>query len=113
MVISVVLVALAALMLLLDFPILALAIVLYGAGNGIGSVARGTVPLALFGPERYPVLMGRLALPLLIAMAASPLLGGIALERAGPDALLQLLTTLASANVILALMLKATRRKEA
>ncbi|MBN8957704.1 MAG: MFS transporter [Rhizobiales bacterium] len=113
MVISVTLVALAALMLLLSFPILALAIMLYGAGNGIGSVARGTVPLALFGAERYPVLMGRLALPLLTAMAASPLLGGVALERAGPDALLQLLTALASVNVVLALMLKATRRKEA
>jgi hypothetical protein len=52
---SVTLVATSALMLTLGFPILALAIALYGAGNGIGSVARGTVPLALFGTERYPV----------------------------------------------------------
>ncbi|MGE0523012.1 MAG: MFS transporter [Variibacter sp.] len=106
MVISVVLVALAALMLLFHFPILALAIVLYGAGNGIGSVARGTVPLALFGPERYPVLMGRLALPLLVAMAASPLLGGIALQRGGADALLMLLSGLALSNVMLAVILR-------
>ena len=59
--------AVSAAMLFVGFPIVALAIILYGAGNGIGSVARGTVPLAVFGPERYPVLMGRLALPLLIA----------------------------------------------
>jgi MFS family permease len=107
MVISVVLVAAAALMLLFHFPVLALAIVLYGAGNGIGSVARGTVPLALFGPERYPVLMGRLALPLLIAMAASPFIGGVALQKGGPDALLWLLTGLAGANVALAATLRA------
>jgi hypothetical protein len=28
--------------------------ILYGAGNGVFSIARGTLPLALFGPERYP-----------------------------------------------------------
>jgi MFS family permease len=53
---SATLVATSALMLTLGLPIVALAIALYGAGNGIGSVARGTVPLALFGVERYPVL---------------------------------------------------------
>lgn len=34
---------------------------LYGAGNGIYSIARRTVPLALFGSERYAPLLGRLA----------------------------------------------------
>jgi hypothetical protein len=85
----------------LGFPILALAIVLYGAGNGIGSVARGTVPLALFGPDRYPVLMGRLALPLLIAMALSPFLGGVAFQKGGADLVLALLCALALVNVAL------------
>jgi hypothetical protein len=74
---SATLVATSALMLTLGRPIVALAIPLYGTGNGIGSVARGTVPLALFGAERYPVLMGRLGFPLLVAMAVSPYLGGI------------------------------------
>jgi len=73
---SAVLVAIAALMMISGFPIIALAIALYGAGNGIGSVARGTVPLALFGADRYPVLMGRLGFPLLMAMAVAPYLGG-------------------------------------
>ena len=61
MVASAVLVAIAAFMLIIDLSVIALAIVLYGAGNGIGSIARGTVPLALFGSGPYPVLMGRLA----------------------------------------------------
>ena len=45
------------------FRSLALTILLYGAGYGIMWVARGTLPLALFGPERYATLMGRLAFP--------------------------------------------------
>jgi hypothetical protein len=101
MIASAVLVAISAVMLFTGFPIVALAIVLYGAGNGIGSVARGTVPLALFGAERYPVLMGRLALPLLVAMAVSPYLGGLAFQQGGADATLGMLAALALTNVLL------------
>ncbi|WP_245479670.1 hypothetical protein [Hansschlegelia zhihuaiae] len=36
----------------------AVAVVLYAAGNGVWSIARGTVPLALFSAARYPVVMG-------------------------------------------------------
>jgi MFS family permease len=98
---SAMLVATSALMLTLGFPIVALAIALYGAGNGIGSVARGTVPLALFGAERYPILMGRLGFPLLVAMAASPYLGALAFQTGGAEWTLLLLTVLAVANVVL------------
>jgi hypothetical protein len=80
----------------LDFSVVALAVVLYGAGNGIGSIARGTVPLALFGPERYAILMGRLALPLLVAMAVAPLIGGLAFQKGGAEWTLSLLLMMAS-----------------
>jgi len=73
--------------------------------NGIGSVARGTVPLALFGAERYPVLMGRLALPLLVAMAVSPYLGGLAFQQGGADWTLAMLAALALTNVVLVIAL--------
>ncbi|HST94541.1 MAG TPA: MFS transporter, partial [Microvirga sp.] len=63
---SVALVAGGVTLLLLGFPILALALALYGAGNGIGSIAKGTLPLALFGREGYASLMGRLAMPSLL-----------------------------------------------
>jgi predicted MFS family arabinose efflux permease len=106
MIASAVLVAISAVMLLAGFPLVALAIVLYGAGNGIGSVARGTLPLALFGAERYPVLMGRLALPLLVAMAVSPYLGGLAFQRGGADATLGMLAALALTNVVLVIALR-------
>ena len=101
MVVSVILVAFAAVLLLTGFPLVALAIAMYGAGNGLGSVARGTVPLALFGPERYAVLMGRLALPLMIAMAISPFIGALAFQHGGASWTLALLTMLALTNVLL------------
>ena len=101
MVASVVLVAVAAVMLLAGFPLVIVAIALYGAGNGLGSVARGTVPMALFGPERYPVLMGRLALPLMIAMAVSPFIGGLAFQHGGAFWTLAMLAILALTNVLL------------
>jgi predicted MFS family arabinose efflux permease len=107
---SVTLVAISAVILMLGFPIVALAIVLYGAGNGIGSVARGTVPLALFGPERYPVLMGRLGFPLLVAMAVSPYLAGVAFQKGGAEWTLLLLTVLAVANVVLVGVLRIVAR---
>jgi predicted MFS family arabinose efflux permease len=107
MVASAVLVAIAALMMLFAFPLVAVAIVLYGAGNGIGSVARGTVPLALFGADRYPVLMGRLGVPLLIAMAIAPYIGGVAFETGGADLTLIVLTTITSVNVVLVVVLRA------
>jgi MFS family permease len=115
MVASIVLVAAAAWMLVLGLPLVGLAIVVYGAGNGIGSVARGTVPLALFGADRYPVLMGRLALPLLAAMAAAPYVGGLAFERGGAGAVLALLAGCATANLffVTALRLLTARLSKA
>jgi predicted MFS family arabinose efflux permease len=111
MVASAILVATASLLFLLNFSIVALAIVLYGAGNGIGSVARGTLPIALFGPDRYPVIMGRIALPLLLAMALSPFLGGVMFERGGADAVLGLLTAVACVNVLLVGALSVMARR--
>lgn len=54
--------------LLLRLPVIVVGLVLYGAGMRIMSIARGTVPpRASFGPSGYAVLMGRLALPSLLA----------------------------------------------
>ena len=65
MIASVTLVALGVCLFFLNPWIFVLAVILYAAGNGIGSIAKGTLPLALFGPARYPVLMGRLGLPIM------------------------------------------------
>ena len=68
----------------LDAPIIPLALALYGAGIGLESIARGTLPLAVFGPERYPVIMGRIAMPSLIAQAAAPSIGAALIEGGAP-----------------------------
>src|SRR4051812_34001686 len=39
--------------LCLHLPVIALELILHGAGMGIMSIARGTVPLALFGASDY------------------------------------------------------------
>ena len=100
MVASAVLVAVGIGLLFLGFPAYSIAIVVYGAGNGIGSVARGTLPLSLFGSSRYPMLMGRLSRLILISMALAPFLGAIAFEAGGANLTLGLLAFLGAANVL-------------
>ena len=79
-----------------------LALVLYGAGIGLDSIARGTLPLALFGATGYAALMGRLAMPSLIAQAAAPLLGALAIELSGTGGTLAILSLLGLLNLICA-----------
>lgn len=88
-------------MLALQFPILLLVILLYGAGYGISWIGRGTLPLALFGPVRFPRLMGRLAFPSLIIQALAPSAGALAIEKMGVNATIGVLTVLALINVVL------------
>ena len=87
------------------YHVVALALVLYGAGNGIWSIARGAVPLALFGPERFPVLMGGLATPNLVAQSLAPPLSAAIMQGSGAERIIQLLAAAALANVALALLL--------
>ena len=80
---------------------LLLIILLYGAGYGISWVGRGTLPLALFGPLRFPRLMGKLAFPSLIVQALAPSAGALLIEASGVNATIGLLTVLALVNVVL------------
>jgi len=92
-------------------PVIAVALVLYGAGIGLESIARGTLPLALFGAEGYAALMGKLALPSLIAQAAAPSAGALLLSRFGATDALAAIVGVALCNVILvAVLVRATRR---
>ncbi|WP_160123275.1 MFS transporter [Rhodovarius lipocyclicus] len=60
---------------------------LHGAGNGLLTIARGTLPLALFGPVGYGSRAGWLAIATRFAGAAAPLLFGLAVEGWGAWAL--------------------------
>ncbi len=67
---------------------------LYGAGNGILTIIRGTLPLALFGQEGYATRMGLLGRPIMIALAFGPLISAFILEKWGINILLIILTAL-------------------
>jgi hypothetical protein len=56
---------------------------LYGAGNGILTIIRGTLPLSLFGQEGYATRMGLLGRPIMIALAFGPLISAFILEKWG------------------------------
>jgi predicted MFS family arabinose efflux permease len=92
---------------------LAAAVVVYGAGYGVSWIARGTLPLALFGPQRYPELMGRLAFPSLIGQALAPSAGAMVIDSYGMETGLATLTALAGVNVALVLVLWASTRSTA
>lgn len=91
----------ALLLLLTGYPWVAIiAFVIYGAGNGILTVARGTLPLAVIGSADYGKTMGQLARPMLMAQAAAPPLAAVALERTGPTWLICLLALLATVSLV-------------
>lgn len=61
--------------------------VLHGAGNGILTIAKGTLPLVLFGPRGYGHRQGVLMVPARVAQASAPWLFGLALDSWGAGAL--------------------------
>ena len=95
------LMAVGLLLLLTAAPALVLVILLYGAGYGISWIGRGTLPLALFGPVRFPRLMGKLAFPSLLVQALAPSAGALFIESSGTNATIAVLTALAFINVLL------------
>lgn len=58
----------------------------FGAANGLITIVRGALPLALFGPDGYGRILGLLATPFLIINAAAPLLFALVVERGGYEA---------------------------
>ena len=101
MIASCALMAIGLMMLFGAFPALFLVILLYGAGYGISWIGRGTLPLALFGPVRFPRLMGKLAFPSLIVQALAPSAGALLIEGFGADETIGVLTAFAMINVVL------------
>lgn len=114
---SVSLVAVGLVFLWLNLPVIPLCLIFYGAGIGLESIARATLPLSLFGAAAYAPIMGRLARPSLIAQAAMPSIGALLIQGLGPGGMLGTITLVALLNVALvgALILRvaAARRQAA
>ena len=61
--------------------------VLHGAGNGILTIAVGTLPLLLFGPQGYGGRQGLLMVPARLLQAGAPFLFGLLVQGWGARAL--------------------------
>lgn len=93
----------AGLLMVLGGPAAAVFTLLHGAGNGILTIAKGTLPLVLFGPAGYGARQGLMMVPARVAQAFAPVLFGMALDHAGAAALW--LTTLLGLAALAALWL--------
>ncbi len=71
----------------LGAPLALVFTLLHGAGNGILTIAKGTLPLVVFGAHGYGARQGLLMAPARLAQAAAPLLFGVLVQRWGGDAL--------------------------
>ena len=77
----------AAFLAALGGPAASIFALLHGAGNGLLTISRGTLPLALFGPAGYGLRTGIIVAPARVTAAAAPLLFGLLLDVMGMGAL--------------------------
>jgi MFS family permease len=105
------LVAACALLMLLPFSALGAACfaMMYGMANGLMTIARGTVPLALFGAGGYGRLVGRIGGPFLVVQAVAPVCLSYVAERASDRVALAVVAAFAAAAL---LCFAAMRRPE-
>lgn len=83
-------------------------VLLHGAGNGILTIARGAVPLAVFGPRGYGARLGLIGAPARIAQAFAPVGFGLLIDQLGAAALIfSTLLCLLAALSLFAIRLKA------
>jgi predicted MFS family arabinose efflux permease len=79
-------------------------VLLHGMGNGLLTIVRGTLPLALFGAAGYGARQGWIAMPGRLVGAASPFVLGWLLEHQGAAALALTAALSLAALVLLALL---------
>lgn len=81
--------------------------IFHGAGNGILTIARGTLPLAIFGPQNYGYRLGIIGAPARMAQAGAPLAFGLLIDVMGSRVLI--VSSALSLSALLALFLLRTK----
>jgi MFS family permease len=84
----------------LTVPVAASFAVMFGMANGLLTIARGAVPLALFGAAGYGHLMGRIGGPYLVTQAIAPFVLAFVAERASDPAVLAVVAAFAAISLI-------------
>ena len=85
-------------------------VLVFGAGNGLSTITRGTLPLAFFDPATYGSLVGRLIAPGFLAQAAAPVGYALVIDAYGAGAALWLSFALGAGALAAAFGLKALAR---
>jgi predicted MFS family arabinose efflux permease len=78
----------------------------YGGGNGLLTIVRGTLPLVLFDPRGYGALVGRLASASFFASALAPVTYAAIIDAAGEAAALHVSAVVAALVAVAALVLR-------
>jgi hypothetical protein len=94
--------------MVLGAPFAALFVIIHGAGNGLLTITRGTLPLALFGPVGYGQRQGFITAPARASQAFAPLLFGLLLDDFGAASLW--LTALLGVAAVAALFMMRVRQ---
>lgn len=89
-----------------DVAMLAVYALAYGACNGLLTIARGTLPLALFDYRSYGAVVGGLLIPSFLLTAAAPVAYAQMVERYGARGAIGLSTGLAAAILSCAAILR-------
>ena len=79
---------------------------MFGGANGLVTITRGAVPLALFGASGYGRLIGRLAGPFLLMQSAAPLVMAFVVERTSDPAALALAAGFAAVALVCFILIK-------
>lgn len=87
-------------------PMAAVFVLIHGAGNGMLTIVRGTLPLALFGPVGYGHRQGLITAPARASQAFAPYFFGLLVDAYGTGSLL-LTAALGLAAVAALFLLKA------
>jgi hypothetical protein len=74
----------------ISFPVAALFAIAIGAANGVMTIARGALPLLMFGAIGYGRVIGRIARPALFVQALAPFVVASAVERFSDRAVLEM-----------------------
>jgi MFS family permease len=83
--------------------------VMFGMANGLITIARGAVPLVLFGPVGYGATIGRIAGPWLVMQAIAPMVLAFVAERGSDPVALALVASLAVMSFVSLLILRAPK----
>jgi MFS family permease len=85
--------------------------IFFGLGNGILTIARGTLPLAMFGPKDYGYRLGLVGAPARMAQALAPLAFGLLIDRIGINVLIVSSALSLSALAALCMLRPASARR--